>query len=64
MLEQPCIKCGKQTDLLDRGMYRKIVNRGAEEFLCLCCLGEKFKIPEETLREKALSLQRNCALFF
>ncbi len=60
----PCRQCGKITDVLDRGMYRKFVSRTQEDFLCLHCLAEKFRIPEDVFREKAEYLRKNCALFY
>ncbi len=59
-----CVQCKRETSALDRGMYRKFVSRTAEEFLCLHCLAEKLKIPEEIFREKAKYLSKNCALFY
>ncbi len=59
-----CVQCNKETDVLDRGMYRKFVSRTEEKFLCLHCLADKFKIPEDIFREKAEFLRKNCALFY
>lgn len=64
MPDFPCMKCGKKTGAVDRGMYRRLVHREAEEYFCLSCLAEKFKIPEESLREKAEALMKDCPLFF
>lgn len=60
----PCVQCGKETDSLARGMYRKIVSRTEEKFLCLHCLAERFKIPEESLRQQAEFLRKTCSLFY
>ena len=37
-----CFRCGAQLLDDDRAIYRKLVYRGAEEFLCIDCLAEKF----------------------
>lgn len=34
-----CFRCGKELDELDIGCYLKLVNRGAETYLCRACLG-------------------------
>ena len=47
-----CMKCGKELTQLDRGAYRKFVNRGSTSFLCKSCLAEKFGIKERVLDEK------------
>lgn len=46
------MKCGKELTQLDRGAYRKFVNRGSTSFLCKSCLAEKFGIEERVLDEK------------
>lgn len=65
MMEQElCTRCGQKTSVLDRGIYRKLVSRTEEKFLCMKCLAEEFKVPEEALRERAEFLRENCALFY
>ena len=65
MIEQElCTRCGQKTGVLDRGMYRKIVSRTEEHFLCMKCLAEKFKVPEEAMRERAEFLRETCSLFY
>lgn len=59
-----CTKCRQKTGVLDRGMYRKIVSRTEEQFLCMKCLSEKFKVPEDALRERAEFLRETCSLFY
>ena len=59
-----CTRCGQKTGVLDRGMYRKIVSRTEEKFLCMDCLADQFKVPAETMRERAEFLRETCALFY
>lgn len=59
-----CTVCGRSTDLFDRGIYRKIISRTDEKFICIKCLSAKFKIPEIKLREKAAFLRTTCSLFY
>ena len=46
------MKCGKELTQLDRGAYRKFVNRGSTSFLCKSCLAEKFGIKVRECYEK------------
>ena len=59
-----CMKCGKGLNQLDRGAYRKFVNRGSTSFLCKSCLAEKFGIEERVLDEKIEHFRKQgCTLF-
>ena len=59
-----CVECGKEIGTLDEGLTRKLINRGAKEFLCMECLCRRFDVSEELLREKARQFRRSgCALF-
>lgn len=49
---------------MDRGAYRKFVNRGSTSFLCKSCLAEKFGIKERVLDEKIEHFRKQgCTLF-
>lgn len=62
--ETTCIKCGAKLTRDDIGLHRKLVNRGAREFMCIHCLAEKFKVPVERLREKIEEYKAyGCTLF-
>ena len=59
-----CFKCGKKLHQDEVAIYKRIVNRGATEFLCAACLAEKFKVPEEMIYEKIEHFRRQgCTLF-
>lgn len=59
-----CMKCGKELTQLDRGAYRKFVNRDSTSFLCKSCLAEKFGIEERVLDEKIEHFRKQgCTLF-
>ena len=38
-----CVKCGKELSPIDVGLSKKLINRGATEFLCKACLDEKVR---------------------
>ncbi len=59
-----CIGCGRELTNDDIGFHKKMVNRGATEFMCTECLAEYFGISIE----KALSMiemyrESGCTLF-
>ena len=59
-----CIKCGRILDSDDIGLTKKLINRGAEEFMCIFCLAEKFKVTPDRLREKIKEFkEQGCLLF-
>lgn len=45
-------------------LTRKLINRGASEFLCLTCLSAHFRVTEEKLLEMARQFKAmGCTLF-
>lgn len=59
-----CIKCGKELNGDDIGLTKKLINRGAEEFLCIDCLAEKFNCSRELLEKKIVQFREmGCTLF-
>lgn len=59
-----CIKCGRELSDDDIGLHKKLVNRGAKEFMCIDCLCSYFGMS----KEKALKMIKNykesgCVLF-
>ncbi len=59
-----CRKCSRELTRDEVGLYRKIVTREAESFLCISCLAEKFAVPEEDLREMVERFRKaGCQLF-
>jgi len=61
---EKCIKCQKILNSDDIGLTKKLINRGAEEFMCIDCLAEKFKVTPERLQEKIKEFkEQGCLLF-
>lgn len=59
-----CAGCGRPLTKDEIALTKKLVNRGAESFLCLSCLAEKFGVSEELLMEKIVQFrQMGCTLF-
>lgn len=59
-----CIVCGKSLSVYDVGATKKLINRGAEEFLCIPCLAKKFRVTEELIYQKIEEWkEQGCMLF-
>ena len=41
-----CKICGREVTRDEIGLTKKLINRGATEFLCMTCLAEKFDMTE------------------
>jgi len=41
-----CKTCGRELTRDEIGLTKKLINRGATEFLCMTCLAEKFDMTE------------------
>ena len=59
-----CIACGKSLSGDEIGLHKKLVNRGATEFMCIECLSVRFSCPVPRLREKIEEFRAmGCMLF-
>lgn len=59
-----CMRCGRQLERDEKALYRKLFNRGANQFLCLTCQAEHFRVTEDLLREKIEEFREyGCSLF-
>lgn len=59
-----CKICGKILHNDEVGLNRKLINRNAEEFLCIFCMAKQFRCTPELLNEKIRQFRRlGCALF-
>ena len=53
MLTAECARCGKALENDDIGATKKLINRGAESFLCVECLAAYFKVEPALIRKKS-----------
>lgn len=59
-----CIKCGALLENDDIGATKKLINRGATEFMCVPCLALHFNVSEELIRKKIDEYRAyGCSLF-
>jgi DNA-directed RNA polymerase subunit RPC12/RpoP len=59
-----CIKCGRSLKGDEIGLFKKLVNRGAKEYMCINCLSEHFEVSVSDLEEKIEQYKKmGCTLF-
>lgn len=59
-----CIKCGKPLSVNEIGLHKRLINRGAEEYMCKACLAKHFNVSTELLDEKIkMYIMQGCTLF-
>ena len=59
-----CFECGKELTADDIGIYMKLVNRGADKYLCIPCLARGFRVDESEIRKKIEQFKKSgCTLF-
>ena len=58
------MKCARELSGDEVGLHKKMINRGATQFMCLSCLAEYFECEEELLLEKMEQFRdQGCMLF-
>ena len=59
-----CITCGRPLVKDEVALTRKLINRGATQYLCIDCLAKKFEVTREDLEKKIEEFrQMGCTLF-
>ena len=59
-----CVNCGSALTMNEVGLYKKIINRMAEEILCKECLAAYLKCSTEYLDMKIVQFKaQGCLLF-
>ena len=63
--DSTCIKCGKPLESDAIPIYKKLINRGAEEFLCIDCLAEHIGTSRAHIEDliEYYTESGTCALF-
>lgn len=63
-MESRCFRCGAPLSADEIAIYRRIVNRGAEQFLCIHCFAKEFSVEEKLILEKIEQFKKmGCTLF-
>ncbi len=60
-----CFKCGKELEKDEVAIYLKLVNRGAEEYMCIDCLANYYQVSRKAIEEKIRFFKESgkCMLF-
>lgn len=59
-----CIRCGTSLTPDEVGLTKKLINRGATEFLCYGCMARHFDVSVELLTQKVEEFREmGCTLF-
>ena len=59
-----CIRCGAPLSTDEIGLYKKMINRGAVEFMCIECLSRELSVSVDELRSRIEYFRRmGCILF-
>lgn len=60
-----CKKCGTELKADDIAIFRKLIMRNAEEFLCIDCLSDHFRCSRKDIEELIDFYRKsgNCTLF-
>jgi uncharacterized protein YlaI len=59
-----CMKCDRELVKTDIALHKKIVNRTAQEYMCISCLAEYFKTTVEDLESMIEDFKRaGCTMF-
>ena len=59
-----CYECDRKLTGDEIAVYRKLVNRMADRFLCKTCLAAYFEVPEEKIDQKIEQFKQiGCLLF-
>ncbi len=59
-----CVNCGSALTMNEVGLYKKMINRMAEEFLCKECLANELNCSTEYLDKKIEQFKaQGCLLF-
>jgi len=63
-MAEHCLKCGRELSSDEIGIYKRMINRGATEFLCASCLAEKYGVEETFIYNKIEQFRdMGCTLF-
>ncbi|MBR4887927.1 MAG: hypothetical protein IKU17_02160 [Clostridia bacterium] len=59
-----CLQCGRALTADETAVYRKLVNRQAEKFMCKTCLAAYFEVSEAKIDQKIEQFKRSGCLLF
>lgn len=58
------MKCARDLSGDEIGLHKKMINRGATEYMCMSCLAKFYNCTEELLKQKMEQFRaQGCMLF-
>lgn len=64
MKDEKCMRCAVHLSSDEIGLYKKLINRGAERGLCIKCLSEELNVSTDELKERIEYFRSlGCTLF-
>lgn len=64
MPQDKCKICGNILDKDEIAVYKRMVNRGATEYMCIKCFAIKFEVTEKAIKDKIEHFKKmGCTLF-
>lgn len=59
-----CKECEKMLTKAEIGLFKKLISKSAEKFMCFDCMAEYFEVSAEALEKKAEQYKKmGCTLF-
>ncbi len=59
-----CTQCGKALAHDEIAIYRRLIYRDAEEYMCKACLAQYLGVPEEVIDARIVYFKKiGCTLF-
>ena len=59
-----CKACGRPLTSDEVAVTKKLINRGATEYMCISCLARHFEVTKADIEERILHFkQMGCTLF-
>ena len=63
-MAEACLQCASPLTRDEIALTKKLINRGAVEFLCFGCMAEHFSVTVDLLKEKVEQFREmGCTLF-
>ena len=64
MQQDVCMKCGERVTRDEKGLTKKLINRGMERYFCMDCLAVHIGVSRRLLEEKIKQFREmGCTLF-
>ena len=64
MAQDTCMQCGKTVTRDEKGLTKKLINRGMEKYFCMECLAAHIGVSTRLLEAKVKQFREmGCTLF-